>query len=120
MSCRSAVRSRIFRLKRVSGRRRQRLRVWGGRHARRGGGGGVRRIKHLADPENELRSCCGSTAWVKAMAENTAVRRLESDIARAIASGNSLSPDDWMEAFRVTANRIQCHARMDRGRAVKV
>ena len=77
-----------------------RMRVWGkatesGRRA-----AAVRHIDTLAEPERELRSCCGSTAWVEAMAASRPFRDWNALVATSDRIWSQLKPEDVLEAFR--------------------
>jgi len=49
---------------------------------------------------NELRQCCGSRRWAEQMSNNRPYSTLESLITHADQLWWSLTPDDWLEAFR--------------------
>jgi allantoicase len=77
-----------------------RLRVWGkatenGRRAEV-----VRYINTLADPQNDLRSCCGSSKWIEAVAQARPYKDWKELTAAADRIWSKLGGDDWMEAFR--------------------
>ena len=77
-----------------------RLRVWGtateaGRRAE-----AARHIDTALDPKTELRACCGSARWVDAVAGERPYASWDQLIATSDGVWSSLSPDDWMEAFR--------------------
>lgn len=48
----------------------------------------------------ELRQCCGSTRWAEELSNNRPYSTLDALIARADELWWSLTPDDWLEAFR--------------------
>jgi len=48
----------------------------------------------------ELRQCCGSRRWAEQMSNNRPYSTLESLITHADRLWWSLTPDDWLEAFR--------------------
>lgn len=48
----------------------------------------------------ELLQCCGSKRWAREMAERRPYQSLETLIRTANEIWSSLSPDDWLEAFR--------------------
>jgi len=48
----------------------------------------------------ELRQCCGSRRWAEQMSNNRPYSTLESLITHADQLWWSLTPDDWLEAFR--------------------
>jgi allantoicase len=62
----------------------------------------LRRLDTLlpAAAEAELRACCGSSAWARAMASSRPFGTLDRLLARADAVWAALGPDDWHEAFR--------------------
>ncbi|MGZ7079424.1 MAG: 2-oxo-4-hydroxy-4-carboxy-5-ureidoimidazoline decarboxylase, partial [Thermoanaerobaculia bacterium] len=77
-----------------------RLRVWGkatenGRHA-----AVVGHINTLADPEHDLRSCCGSSKWIAAVAQERPFADWSALVAAADRVWSGLQPQDQMEAFR--------------------
>jgi allantoicase len=77
-----------------------RLRIWGvateaGRQREV-----VRRINTLVAPRGELRSCCGSSRWIDAVAAARPFASWDEMLARSDKIWSSLSPDDWLEAFR--------------------
>ena len=76
-----------------------RLRAWAkatenGRHA-----AVVRYINTLADPERDLRSCCGSSKWIEAVAKARPFADWRELITAADRIWSSLGADDWKEAF---------------------
>jgi allantoicase len=76
-----------------------RLRVWGkvtenGRHA-----AVVRYINTLADPERDLRSCCGSSKWIEAVSQARPFNDWNQLTAAAERIWSKLGSEDWMEAF---------------------
>jgi len=52
------------------------------------------------DAVKELRQCCGSRCWAEQMSNNRPYSTLESLITHADRLWWSLTPDDWLEAFR--------------------
>jgi allantoicase len=48
----------------------------------------------------ELRQCCGSSRWTEQMSNNRPYQTLESLLTDADRVWWSLTPDDWLEAFR--------------------
>ena len=48
----------------------------------------------------ELRQCCGSTRWAEQMCDDRPFSTLEFIIKHADRVWWSLTPDDWLEAFR--------------------
>jgi len=52
------------------------------------------------DAAKELRQCCGSRRWAEQMSNNRPYSTLESLITHADQLWWSLTPDDWLEAFR--------------------
>jgi len=77
-----------------------RLRVWGGATEAGRRTEAVRRVNTLADPREELQSCCGSTAWIEGMIAARPFRDWDQMIAAGDRIWSSLSPNDWQEAFR--------------------
>ncbi|MGZ4808989.1 MAG: allantoicase [Thermoanaerobaculia bacterium] len=91
-----------------------RLRVWGkatenGRHA-----AVVRHINTLADPEHDLRSCCGSSKWIAAVSQARPFADWSALVAAADRVWSGLEPRDQMEAFRAHP-RIGETSRLDAG-----
>jgi allantoicase len=77
-----------------------RLRLWGvaseaGRRQE-----AVRRINAAPDPIAELKACCGSSKWAEAMAAARPFASWDRLTEAGDRAWSSLSPDDWMEAFR--------------------
>lgn len=62
----------------------------------------VRRIDAMLPAEREafLRSCCGSSAWLRAMASAAPYGTAAALDAAAVRAFAGLSNDDWLEAFR--------------------
>jgi len=52
------------------------------------------------DAAKELRQCCGSRRWAEQISNNRPYSTLESLITHADRLWWSLTPDDWLEAFR--------------------
>ena len=52
------------------------------------------------DAAKELRQCCGSTRWAEQMSNDRPYSTLESLVTHADRLWWSLTPDDWLEAFR--------------------
>ena len=52
------------------------------------------------DAAKELRQCCGSRRWAEQMSNHRPYSTLESLITHADQLWWSLTPDDWLEAFR--------------------
>lgn len=52
------------------------------------------------DAAKELRQCCGSTRWAEHMSNDRPYSTLEFVIKHADQVWWSLTPDDWLEAFR--------------------
>ena len=52
------------------------------------------------DAAKELRQCCGSSRWAEEVANNRPYETLDALIAHADRVWWSLTPDDWLEAFR--------------------
>ncbi|HSP36018.1 MAG TPA: allantoicase, partial [Thermoanaerobaculia bacterium] len=75
-----------------------RLRVWGKATENGCRAAAVRHVNTLANPERELRSCCGSSKWVEAMANARPFGDWNAMIDTA--NGIDLSPEDWQEGFR--------------------
>ena len=48
----------------------------------------------------ELRQCCGSTRWAEQMSNDRPYSTLEALVTHADRIWWSLTPDDWLEAFR--------------------
>lgn len=48
----------------------------------------------------ELRQCCGSTRWCEQVSNNRPYETIEVLVAHADKLWQSLTPDDWLEAFR--------------------
>jgi allantoicase len=48
----------------------------------------------------ELRQCCGSRRWCEQMSNNRPYEKIETLITDADRVWWSLTPDDWLEAFR--------------------
>lgn len=48
----------------------------------------------------EFRQCCGSTRWAQQMSNGRPYQTLEALISHADRVWWSLTPDDWLEAFR--------------------
>ncbi len=48
----------------------------------------------------ELRQCCGSTRWAEQMSNDRPYSTLDAVITHADRLWWSLTPDDWLEAFR--------------------
>src|SRR5215471_18749521 len=53
-----------------------------------------------SDAEAELRHCCGSANWARAMAERRPFADIDEVLAVADNIWRSLGPDDWLESFR--------------------
>ncbi len=77
-----------------------RLRVWGTVTEASRRAESVRRINTLANAEHELRGCCGSTEWARAMAAARPFKNWEAMLDASDRIWSSLSPEDWLEAFR--------------------
>ncbi|HEV8657653.1 MAG TPA: allantoicase [Thermoanaerobaculia bacterium] len=77
-----------------------RLRVWGKATGNGRRAAVVRYLNTLADPERDLRSCCGSSKWIEAMAEARPFSDWNKLTAAADRIWSKLGGDDWMEAFR--------------------
>lgn len=62
---------------------------------------GMRYVRAMPAPELEaaLRACCGSSAWVSAMAKERPFADLGTAKKRAAEIWSALSPADWDEAF---------------------
>ena len=52
------------------------------------------------DAAKELRQCCGSTSWAEQMSNDRPYSTLESLVTHADRLWWSLTPVDWLEAFR--------------------
>jgi len=52
------------------------------------------------DAAKELRQCCGSTKWAEKMSNDRPYSTLDALVTHADQLWWSLSPDDWLEAFR--------------------
>jgi len=52
------------------------------------------------DAEKELRQCCGSRRWAEQMSNDRPYQTLEALITHAARVWWTLTPDDWLEAFR--------------------
>lgn len=68
-------------------------------------GGIARRLDRFAallreEAEAELRSCCGSRAWARGMAELRPFKTLEEILGAADTVWRKLDPQDWLEAFK--------------------
>jgi len=77
-----------------------RLRVWSTSTVAGRRDAVVRRLNTLIDVERELRSCCASERWVEAVAAARPFASWDSLVEMSDRVWNSLSPDDWLEAFR--------------------
>ena len=52
------------------------------------------------DAAKELRQCCGSSRWAEKMSNDRPYSTLDALVTHADQLWWSLSPDDWLEAFR--------------------
>ena len=64
--------------------------------------GGLARLNRLPEDEAaaELRRCCGSGNWARAMASERPFETLEQVRVAADRIWRGLAPEDWLEAFR--------------------
>jgi len=62
----------------------------------------LHRLNSLAasQAEAELRHCCGSANWARAMVQRRPFADIDEVLAVADNIWRSLGPDDWREAFR--------------------
>jgi allantoicase len=77
-----------------------RLRVHGTATDRAVGQQVVRRINALPFVERELLACCGSREWARQVAAARPFESWETLLEASDRIWRSLSPDDWIEAFR--------------------
>jgi OHCU decarboxylase len=54
----------------------------------------------VEDAAKELRQCCGSSRWAEQMSSDRPYETLDGLISHANQVWWSLTPDDWLEAFR--------------------
>jgi OHCU decarboxylase len=63
---------------------------------------GLERLNALGpvEAQAQLRSCCESAEWARRMAHERPFRGLDQALEAADRIWNTLSPEDWLEAFR--------------------